>query len=360
MKRILAILLVIVTCMALVTSAMAAGTNEITYTFAKMKVGQTEYTTKGGYTLKLDNPVHSVASDFDESRYEVHFYSDRIINPSVGQNEHYFVKEYTTFQVTDANGSDAYDKVYFFGPLLGLGISGNTWKFEKSTLTGKLSMYLGYNYVGIKEGPTEYTIFRFISSTTGDWDVPKEPGTTATGTKPNFTDVPANAFYKEAVDWAVANGITNGTSATTFSPDKTCTHGEIQTLIWRACGSPEFDINGNLVTQLDEAHTKLANAWMANRKYMLGWQIPYYENENSPCNRMAVVRYFWYLAGDPMPTTKSAFIDLPYLGSIEGNPDIHWAVEQGITKGTSATTFSPLKTCTRGEIVTFLYRYFNK
>ena len=112
----------------------------------------------------------------------------------------------------------------------------------------------------------------------------------------SFTDVPSNAYYADAVQWAVEQGITTGTSATTFSPDAPCTRAQVVTFIWRALG-------------LDELSSR---------------------------------------------STENPFRDVP-SGAYYRDP-VLWAAENGITTGTSATTFSPDQACTRAQVVTFLWR----
>ncbi|MBR4875345.1 MAG: S-layer homology domain-containing protein, partial [Clostridia bacterium] len=167
-----------------------------------------------------------------------------------------------------------------------------------------------------------------------------------------FSDVPENAYFHDPVQWAVANQITNGTSTTTFSPNTTCSQAHILTFLWRAVGSPASEManpySNAVVTSNQYFYTPFIWSW---EKGLIGNTA---HDPNAPCSRSDVVTYLWKLAGKPK-AAKASFADVaadaPYAQAVA------WAVEQGITNGTSATTFSPNDTCTRGQIVTFLWRY---
>ena len=167
---------------------------------------------------------------------------------------------------------------------------------------------------------------------------------------PAFSDVAANAYYAKAVKWAVENGITAGTSPTTFSPNNTCTTAQILTFLWRANGSPEPSIQ-NPFTDVKESDYFYKAAVWAYEKDMVNGQL---FGGNTPCTRSSTVDYLWALAGRPAPSNTVDFSDVPV--NVNFASAVAWAVEEGITAGTSATTFSPDATCTRGQIATFLYR----
>lgn len=173
-----------------------------------------------------------------------------------------------------------------------------------------------------------------------------------------FTDVDANAYYADAVSWAVDWEITSGTSATTFSPDATCTKAQILTFIWRANGSPEPDLekistaDHNPYPDLNGTEYYFKAAQWAYTKGMTAGGMNF--NGNEPCSRSLAVTYLWEEAGEPQPTKEAGFTDI--IRALHDLNAISWAVEKRITSGTSDTTFSPDATCTRGQIVTFLYR----
>lgn len=162
----------------------------------------------------------------------------------------------------------------------------------------------------------------------------------------NFKDVAPSAYYFTPVKWAVENNITSGTSATTFSPNQTCTNAHILTFLWRAKGSPEPAINNPFVDVKTTDYYYKAALWAYDNGLISGNQF----GGSAPCTRGTTVTYLWKLAGSP-DVGESSFADAGQYSSA-----VAWAVKQGITSGTSATTFSPDKACTRGQIVTFLYR----
>ena len=166
------------------------------------------------------------------------------------------------------------------------------------------------------------------------------PSTTA------FTDVTADAYYAAPVEWAVTQGITSGTSDTTFSPDDTCTKAQIITFLWRAAGSPEPQNNAAFSDVATDAYYAKATAWAAENGMAEGSTF----DPEAPCTRLMSVEFMWKQAGSPS-AAQANFSDV-------SSDAINWALEQGVTSGTSDTTFSPDDTCTRGQIVTFLYRAF--
>ena len=176
----------------------------------------------------------------------------------------------------------------------------------------------------------------------------------ALATSTTFTDVSETAYYKEPVAWAVEKGITNGTSATTFSPDNTCTRAQILTFLWRAAGSPESKNHVGKFTDVKESdYFYKAAHWAAETDIIVLKGNRF--DPHTPCTRAATVEYIWRYAGAPAAEGAS-FKDVSPDTELE--TAVSWAVKNGVTKGTSATTFSPDNTCTRAQIVTFLYRAF--
>lgn len=173
-----------------------------------------------------------------------------------------------------------------------------------------------------------------------------------------FTDVVAGKYYYDAVVWAYFHDpqITSGTGDTTFSPNATCTRAQIVTFLWRAAGSPEPATTNNPFADVgNDKYYYKAVLWAAEEGITTGTGDRIF-SPNSGCTRAQVVTFLWRFAGSPEPiTTNNPFSDVP--------PDkyytkaVLWASEHEITAGTSETTFSPEMTCTRGQIVTFLYRY---
>lgn len=167
-----------------------------------------------------------------------------------------------------------------------------------------------------------------------------------------FPDVPPEHYAYVAVDWALYEGITNGTSDTTFSPDMTCTRAHILTFLYRAYDWPPVS-GPNPFTNVSASDYYYQPALWASQKGLVFGGETFYGSD--PCDRATTVWYLWKLAGSPEPNGYALFNDVPADGS-ERSKAIAWAVQQGITNGTSATTFSPDAICTRGQIVTLLYR----
>ena len=177
-------------------------------------------------------------------------------------------------------------------------------------------------------------------------------GTTAPVYSRAFSDVPPTAYYADAVMWAVDRKITSGTSKTTFSPDRTCTTAEILTFLWRAKGEPMPGLaNENFFDNVDFSDYYAAAAMWAKEHGLVSGNI---FHADTPCDRASVVTYLWKLSGSPAPSSQAGFTDVPADAAYA--QAVAWAVEQKITSGTGKTTFSPSATCTRGQIVTFLYR----
>lgn len=182
----------------------------------------------------------------------------------------------------------------------------------------------------------------------------KMPGSPSVSTASSFTDVPAD--YAAAVVWAVGRGITAGTGNGTFSPNDPCTRGQILTFIWRAEGMPE-PLGANPFADIKPGDYYYKAAMWAYEQGMVSGRT---FDADTPCTRSEAVTYLWQLAwqtgsAPASSSTATAFSDVPAFGY--ASRAIPWAVGRGITTGTSATTFSPEAVCTRGQIVTFLYRF---
>ena len=169
----------------------------------------------------------------------------------------------------------------------------------------------------------------------------------ATGT---FTDVAATSPYAAAVKWAVEKNITAGTTATTFAPAATCTNAQILTFLWRASGQPE-PAAANPFTDVAQTNYYYKAALWAHEKGLVSGTV---FGSAEPCTRAQTVTYLWTLAGKPAAAKALSFTDV--AADADYAQAVAWAVEKGITTGTGATTFAPDTTCTRGQIVTFLYR----
>jgi len=173
-----------------------------------------------------------------------------------------------------------------------------------------------------------------------------------------FKDVAPTAYYALAVDWSVSNKIANGTSATTFSPNNYCTQGQIITFLYRAIGSPSVSgsnpySNENITV---DSYCYLPMLWAYENGIVLDTNI----NPMDSCTRGDTILYIWRHCGAPEVMPASQFKDLPTPNKDDVIPELtiaaSWAVKQGITTGTTSNTFSPNNTCTRAQVITFLWR----
>ena len=169
----------------------------------------------------------------------------------------------------------------------------------------------------------------------------------------NFTDVAAGSYCYDAVQWAVANGITNGTDATHFSPNAGCTRGQVVTFLWRAAGEPVVGGNVGFVDVAPGSYCYEAVKWAVANGITKGTDATHF-SPNATCTRGQVVTFMYRAEGEPAVGGSNGFVDVA-AGSYCYNA-VQWAVANGITKGTDTTHFSPNATCTRGQVVTFLYR----
>lgn len=168
----------------------------------------------------------------------------------------------------------------------------------------------------------------------------------------DFADVSTDAYYYEAVKWAAKKGITGGTGDGTFNPNGSCTRAHIVTFLWRAAGSPAPKSTVSFADVPAGSYYAKAVAWAVENGITLGTGDGTF-SPNATCTRAQSVT-FLYRALGTAPTTVNGFTDVPadafYADAVA------WAVESGVTNGTSASTFSPNNGCTRAQIVTFLYR----
>jgi len=168
-----------------------------------------------------------------------------------------------------------------------------------------------------------------------------------------FVDVPADSFYADAVAWATANGITTGTTGTTFSPDASCTRAQAVTFLYRAAGEPAVTVNTAFADVEAGSYYEKAVAWAVANGITNGVSAAKFD-PNAACTRAQIVTFLSRF--EKAEAASSVFTDVLagefYAGAVG------WAVANGITNGVSATMFAPNTACTRGQIVTFLYRDF--
>ena len=202
------------------------------------------------------------------------------------------------------------------------------------------------------DGVYEYRVRALSGKTFGGYS-----NTLILGPNP-FVDVEEGQYYYTPVLWAYYHDpqVTAGTSKTKFSPAKTCTREQVVTFLWRAngCQEPTNTENPFKDVPADAYYTK-AVLWAVEKGVTNGKSKTKF-GVGDPCTREQVVTFLWRAEGMPEHET----VENPFTDVSETAYSYHailWAVENGITNGTSKTKFSPAKTCTRGQIVTFLYRY---
>ena len=224
---------------------------------------------------------------------------------------------------------------------------GNSGSFSTVVLNGKTYSEAEYD-IAVLDLFQKMGTYKTVS------DVLQEYGQGAAGgqTQPSataggFSDVAADAYYADPVVWAVDKGITSGTTATTFSPDATCTTAQILTFLWRASGSPAATVDNPFSDVDDGDYYASAALWAYEKGLVSGTSL----NGGAPATRAATVTYLWKLAGEPEPQGSNPFTDV----TGDSRPMV-WAMEQGITAGTGQAAFGPGVICTRGQIMTFLYR----
>lgn len=170
---------------------------------------------------------------------------------------------------------------------------------------------------------------------------------------PKFDDVKSGAFYFDAVQWAVENGITNGTGKNTFSPNNVCSRYQIVMFLWRAAGQPEAKAAVSFADVKPGDIFYEAVQWAVERGITKGTSSTSF-SPFAPCTRGQIVTFLYRSAGSPKVSGACNFSDVS-SGSFCHDAVI-WASSEGITNGTSAGRFSPNEGCTRAQVVTFLYR----
>ena len=175
-----------------------------------------------------------------------------------------------------------------------------------------------------------------------------------------FTDVPVGQFYAEPVSWAVSHDpqITNGVSGTSFAPNKTCTRAEIVTFLYRAEGKPAVsDVKNPFTETVKGAWYETPMLWAVENEITNGVSSTTFAPDKT-CTRAEIVTFLYRVAGKPAVSD----VKNPFTDTVKGEwyeDAMLWAVQNEITNGKSATTFEPNTSCTRGEAVTFLYRYYH-
>ncbi len=173
-------------------------------------------------------------------------------------------------------------------------------------------------------------------------------------TDDSFSDVAPDKYYYDAVYWALRQGITTGDSETTFGPDKSCTRAQVVTFLWRAAGSPKPTGQNPFTDVTSDKYYYAAVMWAVKNGITNGESATTFGPDKS-CTRAQIVTFLWRFSGSPKPSGSAN----PFTDVASGQyyyDAVLWAVKEGITKGDSDTTFAPDKPCTRAQTVTFLYR----
>ena len=169
-----------------------------------------------------------------------------------------------------------------------------------------------------------------------------------------FVDVATGSYYEDAVDWAVENGITKGTDDTHFSPDGICTRAQAVTFLWRAAGSPKPETRAMPFTDVPVgSYYYDAVLWAVENGITKGTSETRF-SPNMTCSRAQIVAFLWRSEKSPAAGSRNPFADVKSTAYYADA--VLWAVKEDITKGTTNTTFSPDADCTRAQIVTFLWR----
>ena len=226
---------------------------------------------------------------------------------------------------------------------------------EKGKITSEVTLEATYD----AEGEIIYT----ATFTNPAFETQTETVVTPKLEKPSlnnpFVDVKEGDYFYNAVLWAVGHDpqITNGTDKTHFSPNAKCTRGQVVTFLWRAKGCPEPTTSNNPFNDVKSGeYYYKAVLWAVGNEITSGTDKTHF-SPNAKCTRGQVVTFLWRTEGKPSPTsTENPFKDV--TGGYYYYDAVLWAVENKITAGTSADKFSPNATCTRGQVVTFLYRAF--
>ena len=172
-----------------------------------------------------------------------------------------------------------------------------------------------------------------------------------------FVDVKASDYYYDAVLWAAEKGITSGTDAVHFSPSAPCTRAQIVTFLWRAAGSPVVNYAMDLSDVAGDAYYAEAVRWALSEGITTGTSDHTF-SPDAVCTRAQAVTFLWRAAGSPAVSGESAFEDVgadAYYARA-----VAWAAQNGVTNGISSDLFGSGNDCTRAQIVTFLYRAAQK
>ena len=216
----------------------------------------------------------------------------------------------------------------------------------KETWSGNFSWNLDGTGLTDPDGYADMSAAEILADLFGDAETqPSQKG---------FNDVKPGDYFYDAVNWAVEKGITTGTSATTFSPNASCTRAQIVTFLWRASGSPEPKTASNPFTDVAaNAYYCKAVLWAVENGITTGTSATTF-SPDAPCTRAQGVTFLWRANGSKAASAAASFTDV--ASDAYYAPAVAWAAEQNVTSGVGNGLFSSDTTCTRAQIVSMLYR----
>lgn len=292
-------------------------------------------------TYKLSDRITQIKPDYDTSRAETK-YTVRI-NNGFATTDSTFEYEFEAEegQIIDINTH------------LPEGYRFDGWTCDNSTVKFDDPMSMGTSFVMVDEDITLTAVIKAIAS--GSSSGNKTPGNVPViipETSP-YKDVDTNDYFYDAVKWAVENGITKGTSKTKFSPDAVCTRAQAVTFLWRAAGCPE-PVSSKMKFKDVPANAYYYDAvlWATENGIAKGMGSKTFAPD-AECTRGQIVTFLYRWMGTPA-AANSSFKDVTTDSYCYDA--VQWAVENGITKGMGKKTFAPDAKCTRAQIVTLLYR----
>ena len=351
-KRMLSIFLTAALCVGLSVPTFAAGT----VTLPKLADEPNAKLTISNVLATYKIPV--TMGDWDWEKDEMVYHEEEVTVYRISSSGSYFTAKYNGFFELFPGGDGFYSlqngkfvldtEVEYYGQTgyVNTVMSGES-RFELSE-NDKNGIYC------VSYGPGyDDEEFFFTYADLSKYDVTPAQPAPATPSAPKFTDVPATAYYAKPVTWAVKNGVTAGTSPTTFSPGDTCTNAQILTFMWRAAGSPEPAMANPFSNLTGNEYYAKAAVWAYENGMVSGTSF----DSSKPCTRAMTMEYFWKQAGSPKTEVSDKFTDVAAGASYA--QAVAWAVDNGVTAGVTDTTFVPDQTCTRGHIATFLYRALN-
>ena len=240
----------------------------------------------------------------------------------------------------------------------------------KETWSGNFSWNLDGTGLTDPDGYADMSAAEILADLFGDAEtqpstpvIPSQPSTPVRPSQPSqpeqpsqkgFNDVKPGDYFYDAVNWAVEKGITTGTSATTFSPNASCTRAQIVTFLWRASGSPEPKTASNPFTDVAaNAYYCKAVLWAVENGITTGTSATTF-SPDAPCTRAQGVTFLWRANGSKAASAAASFTDV--ASDAYYAPAVAWAAEQNVTSGVGNGLFSFDTICTRAQIVSMLYR----